>query len=121
VASNENSSGKGYGIGPGGGSMGTVEDLQFLLYFRTVQQRVKDAWTFPGGSNDLSADVEFSIGADGSLNGVKIAKSSGDSAFDESVMRAIKRAAPFPPPPDRYRSQFADVVSTFKLGELKSS
>ena len=120
VASNANSAGNGYGIGPGTGSMGKLEDLQYLLYFRTVQQKVKDAWTFPGGSNDLSADVEFSIGADGSLNGVKIAKSSGDTAFDQSVMRAIKRAAPFPPPPDRYRSQFSDVVSTFKLGELKS-
>jgi TonB family protein len=120
VASNANSAGSGYGVGSGTGSMGKLEDLQYLLYFRTVQQRVKDAWTFPGGSNDLSADVEFSIGADGSLNGVKIAKSSGDAAFDESVMRAIKRAAPFPPPPDRYRSQFSDVVSTFKLGELKS-
>ena len=62
----------------------------------------------------------FRSGADGTLNDVKVSKSSGDSAFDESVMRAIKRAAPFPPPPDRYRSQFSDVVSTFKLGELKS-
>ncbi len=120
VASNANTAGSGYGVGSGTGSMGKLEDLQYLLYFRTVQQRVKDAWTFPGGSNDLSADVEFSIGADGTLNGVKIAKSSGDSAFDDSVLRAIRRAAPFPPPPDRYRSQFSDVVSTFKLGELKS-
>ncbi len=120
VASNSNTPGHGHGVGPGEGSMGTVEDLQFLLYFRTVQQRVKDAWTFPGGSNELSADVEFSISADGTLNSVKIAKSSGDSAFDDSVLRAIRRAAPFPPPPDRYRSQFSDVVSTFKLGELKS-
>jgi TonB family protein len=120
VASNANSAGKGYGIGSGTGSMGKLEDLQYLLYFRTVQHKVKDAWTFPGGSNELSADVEFSIGADGALNSVKIAKSSGDSAFDESVLRAIRRAAPFPPPPDRYRAQFSDVVSTFKLGELKS-
>ncbi len=120
VASNANTAGSGYGVGSGTGSMGKLEDLQYLLYFRAVQQRVKDAWTFPGGSNDLTADVEFSIGADGSLNGVKIAKSSGDSAFDESVLRAIRRAAPFPPPPDRYRAQFGDVVSTFKLGELKS-
>jgi TonB family protein len=120
VVSNANTEGHGFGVGPGSGSMGEVTDLQYLLYFRTVQQKVKDSWTFPGGSNDLSADVEFSIGADGTLNGVKIAKSSGDAAFDDSVMRAIKRAAPFPPPPDRYRLQFSDVVSTFKLGELKS-
>jgi periplasmic protein TonB len=120
VVSNAPSAGSGYGVGPGSGSMGTLTDLQYLLYFRAVQQKVKDAWTFPGGSNDLSADVEFSIGADGTLNGVKIAKSSGDAAFDESVLRAIRRAAPFPPPPAQYRSQFSDVVSTFKLGELKS-
>ncbi len=115
-----NTPGKGRGIGPGEGSMGRLEDLQYLLYFRTIQQRVKDAWTFPGGANDLSADVEFSISTDGTLNGVKIAKGSGDSAFDESVLRAIRRAAPFPPPPDRYRAQFSDVISSFKLGELKS-
>jgi TonB family protein len=120
VASTGNTAGKGYGIGPGTGSVGKLEDPAYLLYFRTVQQRVKDAWTFPGGSNDLSADVEFSIGVDGTLGGVKIAKSSGDSAFDESVLRALRRAAPFPAPPDRYRSQFSDVISTFKLGELKS-
>ena len=120
VVSNANSAGSGYGIGPGTGSVGKLEDPAYLLYFRTVQQRVKDAWTFPGGSNDLSADVEFSIGADGALGGVKIAKSSGDSAFDESVLRALRRAAPFPAPPDRYRSQFSNVISTFKLGELKS-
>jgi len=120
VASNTNTAGSGFGIGSGSGSMGTLTDPQYLLYFHTVQQQVKDAWTFPGGSNDLSADVEFSIGADGTLNSVKIAKTSGDSAFDDSVLRAIRRAAPFPPPPDRYRSQFSDVVATFKLGELKS-
>jgi protein TonB len=120
VASNSNTAGKGYGVGAGTGSMGNLEDPEYVLYFRIVQQRVKDAWTFPGGSNDLKAELEFSIGADGSLNSVKITKGSGDSAFDDSVMRAIKRAAPFPPPPDKYRAQFSDIDTTFNLGELKS-
>ena len=120
VASNSNTAGKGYGVGAGTGSMGTLEDPAYVLYFRIVQQRVKDAWTFPGGSNDLKAELEFSIGADGALNSVKITKGSGDSAFDDSVMRAIKHAAPFPPPPDKYRSQFSDIDTTFNLGELKS-
>ncbi|HXN84454.1 MAG TPA: cell envelope integrity protein TolA, partial [Candidatus Binataceae bacterium] len=120
VASNSNSAGKGYGVGAGTGSMGNLEDPAYVLYFRIVQQRVKDAWTFPGGSNDLKAELEFSIGADGALNSVKITKGSGDSAFDDSVLRAIKRAAPFPPPPDKYRAQFSDIDTTFNLGELKS-
>lgn len=120
IAGTENIEGKGSGIGSGEGSAGDVRDLQFLIYYRAVQQKIKESWTFPGGSSDLTAAVEFGIGPDGTLQGVKISKGSGDPAFDDSVVRAIKRAAPFQPPPDKYRAQFADVLSTFKLGELKS-
>lgn len=113
--------GSGYGTGSGTGSAGIQQDLQFLLYYRTVQQKIKDAWIFPGGSNDLTASVTFSIGPDGALTGIKLAQSSKDPAFDDSVVRAIRRAAPFPPPPEKYRSEFAGgVEAAFKLGELKS-
>jgi TonB family protein len=122
VVGSANTEGKGYGIGPGTGSAGELQDLQFLLYYRQVQQKIKDAWIFPGGSNDLTATVDFSIGPDGNLTGVKIGQSSGDPAFDDSVVRAIRKAAPFPPPPDKYRSEFqSGVAAMFRLGELKSS
>ncbi len=113
--------GSGYGTGSGTGSAGIQQDPQFLLYYRTVQQKIKDAWIFPGGSNDLTATVTFSIGPDGALTGIKLAQSSKDQAFDDSVVRAIRHAAPFPPPPEKYRSEFAGgVEASFKLGELKS-
>ncbi len=121
VVASADTEGKGYGIGPGTGSAGELQDLQFLLYYRAVQQKIKDAWTFPGGSNDLTASVNFSIGPDGSLTGVKIRQSSGDNAFDDSVVRAIRRAAPFSAPPDKYRAEFqSGVAAIFRLGELKS-
>jgi colicin import membrane protein len=113
--------GSGLGVGPGTGSAGIQQDLQFLLYYRTVQQKIKKAWSFPGGPSDLTATVSFAIGPDGSLTAVRVTKSSRDPAFDESVIRAIRRAAPFPPPPDKYRSEFAGgIEALFKLGELKS-
>jgi colicin import membrane protein len=113
--------GSGYGVGSGTGSAGIQQDLNFLLYYQTVQQKIKKAWSFAGGSPELTATVDFAIAADGTLTGVKIAKSSNDSAFDDSVIRAIRSAAPFPPPPDKFRSEFAEgVQALFKLGELKS-
>jgi len=115
------SAGKGMGIGPGTGSAGATQDLEFLMYYQAVQDRVKKAWNFGGGSSDLTATVDFAIGPDGALTGIKLAKSSNDPAFDDSVLRAIRRAAPFPPPPDKYRSEFGQgIEALFKLGELKS-
>jgi TonB family protein len=121
VVANVASGGSGYGVGPGTGSAGIQQDLDFLLYYRTVQERIKKAWSFTGGSGDLTATVDFAIAADGTLTSVKIAQSSNDSSFDDSVLRAIRRAAPFPPPPDKYRSQFTQgIEALFKLGELKA-
>lgn len=113
--------GKGYGVGPGTGSVGMLQDPDFLLYYQAVQDRIKKAWSFMGGSSDLTASVDFSIGPDGSLTGVKLANGSKDSAFDDSVIRAIRRAAPFPAPPEKYRNEFSQgIEAQFSLGDLKS-
>jgi protein TonB len=121
VASKEASSGKGYGVGPGEGSEGILKDPEFLLYYTTVQDQIKKAWSFTGGSNDLTATVDFAIGPDGTLTVAKIGTSSNDSAFDDSVIRAIRRAAPFPAPPEKFRDQFSSgIKAVFQLGELKS-
>jgi TonB family protein len=121
VAARSASEGSGYGVGPGKGSMGILQDAEFLLYYKTVQDQIKKAWASMGGSNELEATVDFAINPDGSLAYAKIEKSSNDSAFDDSVVRAIRRAAPFPAPPDKFRDRFsAGVEALFQLGELKS-
>ena len=113
--------GKGYGVGSGTGSVGMLQDPDFVLYYQAVQDKIKKAWSFMGGSSDLTATVDFSIGPDGALTGVKLAAGSKDSAFDESVIRAIRRAAPFPAPPDKYRSEFTQgIEAQFALGDLRS-
>jgi len=121
VANIPPSEGKGYGIGTGDGSAGILKDPEFLLYYKAVQDQIKKAWTFTGGSNDLTATVSFAIGPDGALLGSKIGTSSNDGAFDDSVIRAIRRAAPFPAPPEKFRDEFSSgIEARFKLGELKS-
>ena len=121
VVASAPSEGSGYGVGPGTGSAGILQDPEFLLYYKTVQDQIKKAWTFTGGSNDLTATVDFAIGPDGALTAVKIGTSSNDGSFDDSVIRAIRRAAPFPAPPEKFRDQFsAGIKAVFQLGELKS-
>jgi TonB family protein len=121
VVANVPREGEGYGVGNGKGSVGIQQDPQFLLYYQTVQDRIKKAWNYVGGSGDLTTSVTFAIGPDGNLTGVKLTQSSRDPAFDDSVIRAIRRAAPFPPPPEKYRPEFGQGIDAdFKLGELKS-
>lgn len=112
--------GVGYGIGPGKGSAGIEEDTEYLLYIKDLQEKIKDSWSFAGGNPSLTATVKYGINPDGTLNGLRIVSSSSDPAFDDSVIRAIRRAAPFLPPPEKYRSEFAaGVTSPFKLSQLK--
>jgi len=121
VAADAAAAGKGYGVGPGTGSEGIQQDAGFLLYYQQVQKKIKDAWSFAGDNPELTATVTFGINPDGSLNAIKVTESSRDPAFDDSVVRAIRRAAPFPPPPEKYRAQFwQGIEAVFKLGELNS-
>ncbi|HEY7372343.1 MAG TPA: TonB family protein [Polyangia bacterium] len=69
-----------------------------------IQQRVKRVLEFPKA---LALRLEqgvtvvyFVVGADGRLtDGPRVVKSSGFEEFDSAALRAIRRAAPFPPVP----------------------
>lgn len=113
--------GAGMGTGSGKGSAGMLQDPGFVMYYQDVQDRIRKAWSFSGGSPDLTATVTFGINPDGTLNSLKVTSRSGDPAFDDSVARAIRAAAPFGAPPENYRSEFAaGVPAIFKLSDLES-
>ncbi len=122
VLASRETEGKGYGVGPGAGSSGLLESADFLLYCQTIKKKIQDAWNFAGKNPKLTATVTVGINPDGSLNAVTVSETSRDPAFDDSVVRAIRLAAPFPPPPEKYRAQFAEGVPViFNLGALESS
>lgn len=50
--------------------------------------------------------VGFEIGADGGLLRVAVVESSGSAALDQVAVDHIRRAAPFPPPPEGARTRF---------------
>ena len=90
-----------------GGGAGTVRGLQFILYTEQVKRRMKQSWIVAEEKTGLTVIVRFGIQANGEVFAVELAQRSGDRIFDESAVRAVRKASPLPPPPTAYRYEFA--------------
>ncbi len=101
----------------GGGGSGTLRGLPFILYTQEVKQRVKQSWIVAEHKSGLTAVVRFGILANGEIVGVELAERSGDIVFDESAMRAVRKAHPLPPPPEAYRNEFTRQKIEVVFGE----
>ncbi len=103
--------------GNGGGD--TLRGLPFVLYTQQVKQRVKQSWIVAEPKSGLTAVVRFGILATGKVVGVELIEWSGDSVFDESVIRAVRKASPLPPPPEAYRNEFTQQKVEVVFGETR--
>jgi TolA protein len=96
---------KGGAVGEGGG--GIARGIEFIMYTQELQRRVQESWIVAEKQPGLVASVSFKIQPDGDIQDLELTQSSGDSVFDQSVVRAIRKATPFPPPPQSYAQEFA--------------
>ena len=103
----------------GGGGGDTLRGLPFILYTQQVKQRVKQSWIVAEPKPGLTAVVRFGIMASGEVVGVELVERSGDSVFDESAMRAVRKASPLPPPPEAYRNEFTRQKVEVVFGETR--
>ena len=59
-------------------------------------------------------EVQFRLLVDGNVASVKVIKSSGNAAYDESAKMAVYKAAPFDIPNDKdLLSRLRDIVLVF--------
>ncbi len=109
--------GKGFGAGRVGGSGmggGEVRPPEFFKYRDLLLGRIKEAWRWGNTSAVLITQIAFELQPDGTAKNVRVVKSSGDSGYDDSVVRAVIKASPFPPPPASvYEKYFKSVTTTF--------
>ncbi len=56
------------------------------------------------------ATVSFTVDEFGRVTSVELAQTSGTSAFDQEVVAMVRRASPFPRPPDRHARNFTVPV-----------
>lgn len=69
-------------------------------YSRYIWPKIKRNWALPASlmpRENITAIIEVRIGQSGALEYIGFEKRSGNSAFDESALRAVKKSAPFPP------------------------
>ncbi|MCX7829810.1 MAG: TonB C-terminal domain-containing protein [Acidobacteria bacterium] len=121
---NPNPDGKAVGLGGkgeaglGGKARGLVldnETFEYEWYKARIEQSLKANWRKPFLNKQITASVHFIILADGNVKDVTIVKSSGNTDFDRSVLKAIYDSQPFPKFPPAYSSTALGVLYTFEL------
>lgn len=109
--------GKGFGAGRVGGSGmggGVVRPPEFFVYEKIVRSRIKEAWRWYDTNSTLITVIAFDIEPDGVIKNIRLVKTSGDSSYDDSVLRAAAKASPLPAPPRIvYEQYFKSVRITF--------
>lgn len=102
------------GSGMGGGTLASVEKI---AYQAELQEHVKAGWRWLPGGKRLRARIRVGILPSGIIQSVRIEQSSGNANFDDSVVRAVRKASPVPPPPEKYYGDFSDVRFWFDSHE----
>ena len=92
-------------------------------YKAMILAAIGQNWLVPGGANkNLSSIFEIQLGPGGVVVSVKLIKSSGNQALDQSAQTAIYKASPLPVPTDPQAfDKFRDVRLTVSPKEIVHS
>ena len=84
----------------------------YSLYIDRMVALIGTHWFRPQGA-DRIAQIYFVIDRNGTVQQVKVEKSSGDASFDRAAQRAVMETSPLPPLPLAYEGTFLGVHLTF--------
>jgi TonB family protein len=93
------------------------KEIEYSAYYDQVERAVRENWIPPQNMNfeeePAIAIVSLTLLPDGRVLKSYIEETSGDPKFDQSVMRAILKSTPFPPPPIGLKQQSFDLGLRF--------
>jgi protein TonB len=119
----------GQGTGPGGaGSItstpsGSQEGsgIQFQLYYASLLSQFKRNWGLPEGllkGKDISAVILIQVTRSGRIADYRFERKSGIAAFDQEVVRTLKKSDPLPALPEGYPKTIHEIYLTFHSKDL---
>jgi colicin import membrane protein len=104
-------------------SSGTVEvSMKMRVYYSIIWSKIKGKWALPEGilpGENIESVIGAKILKSGAVTNLSFEKRSGNRYFDESAMRAIKKASPFPPLPDWIKEKNIEIGIRFHSSELR--
>jgi colicin import membrane protein len=110
----------GVGEGSGSGTTGGLQDVRLRAYQDLIRGQIIEAWILPlseAEAQKLQAVALLTVDRMGHITRLELLKPSGNVLFDESLLRAIKQAAPLPALPEDYVGEFLDVEMRFRVGD----
>ncbi len=84
------------------GSTGKINTALLSVYKNAIFRKIEPKFKIPPNipkDGSLSSDIFFKINNSGNVSGVKVAKSSGNPAFDNFCINTIISSSPLPAPP----------------------
>jgi TonB family protein len=91
-------------------------------YTNIVSAKVHNNWSIPPElkpRGNIVTVIEIKIMRDGSLAYAGFEKRSGNSFYDESAMKAVRKAAPFPPLPGGFSDNIMEIGIRFHPSQLR--
>jgi TonB family protein len=111
---------------PVGGPSGTLSDaelsVKWKIYYGAVSARVKRYWSVPPDllpKKNILTVINVRISRGGAVEVIGFEKRSGNNYYDESAMRAVRKASPFPPLPAGLGNEIIEMGINFNSSELQ--
>lgn len=113
---------KGTTVGSTGGSPeGSAAASALIgLYGDKVREAIEREWRLISdqGVGGLKAVLEVQIRKNGEIVQIQVVKPSGNTMFDDSALRAVRKAAPLPAVPEMIVQSSTKLIITFQPGRV---
>lgn len=103
---------------PSEAAAGDGPELQLNLadsgLVNAIRAHIESNWLIPPGldTSSLTVAVIISVDVQGNITALRVSRSSGQTFFDNSLVRAIYKSVPLPIPADKYE-RFKDMELVF--------
>jgi len=97
-------------------------DSRVSAYYVSIWSRIKGQWALPQGilpKDNMEAVIHVRILKDGTVVDMSFEKHSGNRYFDESVIKAVKKASPFPPLSGWFKESSIELGIRFHPSEFR--
>lgn len=98
-----------------GGALMELGEQYNRMVLLTISRHFRPPYDQPG----INCTVGFRIMKDGSIQGVRLARSSGRSELDQAALRAVKDTRQLPALYDEFRKPFMEAEVSFEFSRLR--